>query len=37
VVDLSPVESLKKPVTLEQIKADEQLKDMAWYARAVYR
>src|ERR1700742_2415490 len=25
VVDLSPVESLKKPVTLEQIKADSQL------------
>ena len=28
VVDLSPVESLKKPVTLEQIKADERLKDV---------
>ncbi|GAA4340973.1 EVE domain-containing protein [Mucilaginibacter gynuensis] len=28
VVDLSPVESLKNPVTLEQIKADEQLKDV---------
>jgi len=28
VVDLSPVESLKKPVTLEQIKADEMLKDI---------
>jgi len=28
VVDLSPVESLKTPVTLEQIKADEQLKDV---------
>ncbi|WP_374948673.1 EVE domain-containing protein [Mucilaginibacter sp.] len=28
VVDLSPVESLKKPVTLEQIKADERLKDI---------
>lgn len=28
VVDLSPVESLKKPVTLEQIKADPQLKDI---------
>jgi predicted RNA-binding protein with PUA-like domain len=28
VVDLSPVESLKAPVTLEQIKADEQLKDV---------
>ena len=28
VVDLSPVESLKTPVTLEQIKADEQLKDI---------
>ena len=25
VVDLAPVEALKKPVTLEQIKADEQL------------
>jgi predicted RNA-binding protein with PUA-like domain len=29
VVDLSPVESLKKPVTLEQIKADEQLKNVS--------
>jgi predicted RNA-binding protein with PUA-like domain len=29
VVDLSPVESLKKPVTLAQLKADEQLKNMA--------
>ena len=29
VVDLSPVEALKKPVTLEQIKADEQLKDIS--------
>ncbi|WP_345951058.1 EVE domain-containing protein [Mucilaginibacter sp. PAMB04274] len=29
VVDLSPVESLKKPVTLEQIKADDQLKDIS--------
>lgn len=28
VVDLSPVESLKKPVTLEQIKADPLLKDI---------
>ncbi|TSD66011.1 EVE domain-containing protein [Inquilinus sp. KBS0705] len=28
VVDLEPVESLKKPVTLEQIKADERLKDI---------
>lgn len=28
VVDLSPVESLKKTVTLEQIKADEQLKNI---------
>ena len=28
VVDLEPVESLKKPVTLEQIKADSQLKDI---------
>lgn len=28
VVDLSPVESLKKPVTLETIKADERLKDI---------
>jgi predicted RNA-binding protein with PUA-like domain len=28
VVDLSPVESLKTPVTLEQIKADDQLKDV---------
>ena len=28
VVDLSPVESMKKPVTLEQIKADEMLKDI---------
>ncbi len=28
VVDLEPVQSLKKPVTLEQIKADEQLKDI---------
>ena len=28
VVDLSPVESLKVPVTLETIKADEQLKDV---------
>jgi len=29
VVDLVPVEPLKKPVTLEQIKADEQLKDVS--------
>jgi len=29
VVDLSPVETLKKPVTLEQIKADERLKDVS--------
>jgi predicted RNA-binding protein with PUA-like domain len=28
VVDLSPVEALKTPVTLEQIKADPQLKDI---------
>lgn len=28
VVDLVPVESLKKPVTLEQIKADERLADI---------
>ncbi|GAB3917470.1 EVE domain-containing protein [Mucilaginibacter boryungensis] len=28
VVDLAPVESLKNPVTLEQIKADPQLKDI---------
>ncbi|MDB4926161.1 EVE domain-containing protein [Mucilaginibacter sp.] len=28
VVDLVPVESLKNPVTLEQIKADEQLKNI---------
>ena len=28
VVDLSPVETLKTPVTLEQIKADPQLKDI---------
>ncbi|ASU33603.1 EVE domain-containing protein [Mucilaginibacter xinganensis] len=28
VVDLSPVETLKTPVTLEAIKADEQLKDV---------
>jgi predicted RNA-binding protein with PUA-like domain len=28
VVDLEPVESLKIPVTLEQIKADERLKDI---------
>ena len=29
VVDLEPVETLKHPVTLETIKADEQLKDIA--------
>ena len=29
VVDLVPVEALKNPVTLEQIKADEQLKDIS--------
>ncbi len=28
VVDLAPVESLKKPVTLEEIKADNLLKDV---------
>ena len=28
VVDLEPVETLKKPVTLEQVKADERLKDI---------
>nr|WP_067058110.1 EVE domain-containing protein [Mucilaginibacter sp. L294] len=28
VIDLEPVESLKKPITLEQIKADERLKDI---------
>ena len=28
VVDLAPVQALAKPVTLEQIKADEQLKDI---------
>lgn len=28
VVDIAPVESLKKPVTLEQIKADDRLKDI---------
>ncbi|WP_121246244.1 EVE domain-containing protein [Mucilaginibacter phyllosphaerae] len=28
VVDLEPVQSLKKPVTLEQVKADERLKDI---------
>jgi predicted RNA-binding protein with PUA-like domain len=28
VVDLSPVETLRNPVTLEQIKADPQLKDI---------
>jgi len=29
VVDLAPLETLKKPVTLETIKADEQLQDIA--------
>ena len=29
VVDLAPVESLKNPVTLAQIKADEHLKDIS--------
>jgi predicted RNA-binding protein with PUA-like domain len=29
VVDLSPVEGLKNPVTLEQIKAEESLKDIS--------
>lgn len=29
VVDLAPVETLKKPVTLETIKADAQLQDVA--------
>ncbi len=29
VVDLAPVEALKTPVTLEQIKADERLKDIS--------
>jgi len=28
VVDLEPVEGLKRPVTLEEIKADERLKDI---------
>jgi predicted RNA-binding protein with PUA-like domain len=28
VVDLAPVETLKRPVTLEQVKADERLKDI---------
>ncbi|MBK0378349.1 EVE domain-containing protein [Mucilaginibacter segetis] len=28
VVDLEPVEGLKRPVTLEEIKADERLKDV---------
>jgi predicted RNA-binding protein with PUA-like domain len=28
VVDLSPVETLKNPVTLERIKTDERLKDV---------
>jgi predicted RNA-binding protein with PUA-like domain len=28
VVDLEPVESLKRPVTLEEIKADERLKEI---------
>jgi predicted RNA-binding protein with PUA-like domain len=29
VVDLAPVEALKRPVTLEQIKAEESLKDIS--------
>ncbi|MCX2482750.1 EVE domain-containing protein [Pedobacter sp. MR2016-24] len=29
VVDLSPVETLKNPVTLEQVKAEESLKDIS--------
>ncbi|HEY0176693.1 MAG TPA: EVE domain-containing protein, partial [Pedobacter sp.] len=29
VVDLSPVEALKHPVSLEQIKAEESLKDIS--------
>ena len=29
VVDLKPVKKLKKPVTLQQMKADKRLKDMA--------
>jgi predicted RNA-binding protein with PUA-like domain len=29
VVDLAPIESLKNPVTLETIKADERLKDVS--------
>lgn len=29
VVDLSPVSTLKKPVSLEQIKSDERLKDIS--------
>ena len=29
VVDLAPVETLKKPVSLEQIKAEESLKDIS--------
>jgi len=29
VVDLAPVEALKNPVTLERIKADDQLKDVS--------
>ena len=29
VVDLSPVETIKNPVTLEQIKAEESLKDIS--------
>ena len=28
VIDLAPVEGLKRPVTLEEIKADERLKDI---------
>ncbi|QNL48706.1 EVE domain-containing protein [Olivibacter sp. SDN3] len=29
VVDIAPVETLKKPVSLEMVKADEQLQDIA--------
>ncbi|MBS7563630.1 EVE domain-containing protein [Mucilaginibacter sp. Bleaf8] len=29
VVDLSPIQGLQKPVTLEQIKADDRLKDIS--------
>src|SRR5690606_21275150 len=34
VVDLAPVESLKKPVTLETINADEQLRDISLVRQA---